>query len=229
MHCYGKVKTKMGEFWVGCSPKGIALISPAHDPPKAFESAYMKRLGVKPLRGILPRSFTSAVQKAAAGRPFKPVSIDLSSMSEFQREVLKKLQRVPRGEVRPYAWLAREAGRPKAVRAVGNTMARNPVPFLVPCHRVVPTSGGVGDYGYGSARKRELLSQEGVAVDEIEKLERKGVRYVGSSGTKTYCFPTCLKIRNKNSAKQTPFASTNEARQAGYTPCSRCRPDPGSE
>ena len=227
MHCYARVKTKLGAFWVGRSPKGIALISPAQNPPQAFEAAYRKRLGVKPLRGIMPKSSVRAVQNAAAGRPFRPVSIDLSGMSQFQCEVLKKLQRVPRGEVRSYAWLAREAGRPRAVRAVGNTMARNPVPFLVPCHRVVPASGGVGNYGYGSVRKLQLLFLEGVPIGEMEELEAKGVRYVGSRSTKTYCYPTCLKIRNTDPVKRTFFTSTKEAREAGYRPCSRCRPDTG--
>jgi methylated-DNA-[protein]-cysteine S-methyltransferase len=66
--------------------------------------------------------------------------------------------------VQTYAWLARKAGRPRAARAVGNTMARNPIPILIPCHRVVPAAGGIGNYGLGAAVKRALLKREGVAV-----------------------------------------------------------------
>jgi methylated-DNA-[protein]-cysteine S-methyltransferase len=107
------------------------------------------------------------VMEAAAGRAFNPVPLDLSSFSAFQQKVLKILQQVPRGEVRTYGWLARKAGRPKAARAVGNAMASNPIPFLIPCHRVVPAAGGVGNYGLGSRLKRELLQREGVDVDQL--------------------------------------------------------------
>ena len=183
-------------------------------------------LGVKPRRGAIPRSSANAVQDAAAGRPFKPVAINLSGLSRFQIEVLTKLREVPRGEVRPYAWLAREVGRPEAVRAVGNTMARNPIPFLIPCHRVVPTTGGIGNYGYGNALKRELLLREGAPIDEIESLGKKGVRYIGNRIAKVYCFPACPKMRHLKPTKRVQFANTDEAHHAGFQPCRRCRPAP---
>jgi len=166
MDIYCKTKTEAGEFWIGCSPAGITMISPA-ETAAAFEETYRRNFGVKPRRGEIPESCIHALREAAAGRPFDAVRIDLSGLTEFQRKVLKILQQVPRGEVRTYAWLARKAGRPNAARAVGNTMARNPVPILVPCHRVVPAGGGIGSYGLGSELKRNLLSREGVAVDEL--------------------------------------------------------------
>jgi O-6-methylguanine DNA methyltransferase len=167
MHWYSEVETESGRLRVACSMKGITVVCLAEGPPVAFENAYQKRLGVRPQKGKLPESYRHAVVEAAAGRAFDPVPIDLPELPEFQRKVLKILQQVPRGEVRTYAWLARKAGRPKAARAVGNTMARNPVPFLIPCHRVVPAAGGVGNYGLGSALKRELLEREGVALEEL--------------------------------------------------------------
>ena len=111
VHSYAKVKTKIGQFWVGCSPAGLAMISAAQNPNAAFESAYQKLLRVKPRQGSIPKSTIRAIQDAVAGRPFNPVSIDLSSLSGFQSEVLKKLAKIPRGEVRPYSWLAREVRR----------------------------------------------------------------------------------------------------------------------
>jgi methylated-DNA-[protein]-cysteine S-methyltransferase len=68
---------------------------------------------------------------------------------------------VPRGEVVTYGALAARAGSGKAARAVGTACARNPVPLVVPCHRVVPGSGGIGSYGGGRERKERLLKLEG--------------------------------------------------------------------
>ena len=98
----------------------------------------------------------------ATGRTDVPV--DLSSRSEFHQEVLRATARIPCGEVRTYGELAEVVGRPRAARAVGTAMARNPVPLLVPCHRVVPSSGGVGNYGFGSELKTKLLAGEGVVL-----------------------------------------------------------------
>lgn len=94
------------------------------------------------------------------------VPVDLSSRSSFHQQVLRAAVGIPKGEVRTYSELASAVGRPKAARAVGQAMARNPVSLLVPCHRVVPSSGDVGNYGYGPDLKRELLAREGVIFSE---------------------------------------------------------------
>ena len=90
------------------------------------------------------------------------VPVDLTSRSAFQQRVLQAAISIERGEVRTYADIASAVGNPRAARAVGTALARNPIPLLVPCHRVVPSSGGVGKYGYGSELKRRLLAHEGV-------------------------------------------------------------------
>ena len=83
----------------------------------------------------------------------------------FRREVLETLHdTVRRGEVVTYGKLAERSGRPRAFRAAATACARNPVPLVVPCHRVVPTGGGIGNYGGGAARKRALLELEGASV-----------------------------------------------------------------
>ena len=89
--------------------------------------------------------------------------VDLRLMrSPFRRGVLETLHRdVGPGQTVTYGGLAVRAGRPHAARAVGTACARNPVPIVVPCHRVVPSTGGVGSYGGGPERKRALLEREG--------------------------------------------------------------------
>ena len=109
-----------------------------------------------------PKLVARVSEALATGRTDVPV--DLSSRSPFHQEVLRATARIPCGEVRTYGELASIVGRPRAARAVGTAMARNPVPLLVPCHRVVPSSGGVGNYGFGSDLKTKLLANEGVTL-----------------------------------------------------------------
>jgi O-6-methylguanine DNA methyltransferase len=167
MHYYDRIDTTVGTFWAACNNVGITMISLAHGSSKTFETAYFKRFGVQPIHSRIPESYASALRKAAEGREPGPVPFDLSGLSEFQKKVLRILQKTPRGQVRTYKELAVLAGRPKAARAVGNTMACNPVPLLIPCHRVVPSTGGIGNYGLGVELKRELLMREGVLVDTL--------------------------------------------------------------
>jgi methylated-DNA-[protein]-cysteine S-methyltransferase len=166
-HNYSEVDTEIGRLCIACSAKGITAICPVAACKKEFGERYAKRFGVSPEPGEIPESFRRAVMQAAAGRDYDPVAVDLSGLSAFQSKVLKALQQVPRGQVRTYSWLARKVGKPAAARAVGNAMALNPIPLLLPCHRIVPASGGVGNYGLGIPHKRELLQREGVDLDQL--------------------------------------------------------------
>lgn len=85
-------------------------------------------------------------------------------MKEFQSRVLEMTSRIPRGKVTTYRELARAIGRPKAWRAVANALAGNPYPIKIPCHRVVKSSGEIGDFASGTKRKIELLAAEGVEI-----------------------------------------------------------------
>lgn len=86
--------------------------------------------------------------------------VDLTWATPFQRAVLEALREVPYGETRSYRWLAEKAGSPRAVRAVGQVMAHNPVPIVLPCHRVVRSDGSLGGYSGGLEVKTQLLRLE---------------------------------------------------------------------
>lgn len=85
---------------------------------------------------------------------------DISSLPPFSRAVLKLTAKIPYGETRSYQWLARRLRRPRAARAVGNALARNPLPILIPCHRVVRADGTFAAFVLGSAWKKRLLRLE---------------------------------------------------------------------
>ena len=221
---FAAVETDLGRLWVGFNARGITLIDPGGTGERLFLRSYAKRIGRTALQDELPPSFERAIHLAVAGKARRDVCVDLSGLSSFQKAVLDILRKIPRGEVRPYEWLAREAGRPRAVRAVGNTMAHNPVPLLLPCHRVVPASGGIGKYAFGSAMKRTLLEREGVPLEQMEQYTRSGVRYVGCRSTGIYCYPSCRDARRVKAGNRVPFGGVREAMRQGFRPCGHCRP-----
>lgn len=92
------------------------------------------------------------------------IKVDLSTITPFQRRVLEETSKVPRGQVTTYAEIAKRIGKPKAVRAVGQALRRNPIPIAVPCHRVISSDGTLGGYDgqMGDERKVRLLQIEGV-------------------------------------------------------------------
>lgn len=210
--------------WVAFSDSGLRLILRGGSFDD-LRSEYAKRYcrGLK--AGTMPDVLRKQVLAALAGEGVDKPKVDWSDeLTDLERDVLKLLPRIPRGEVRTYEWVAREVGRPRAVRAVGSILARNAVPLVVPCHRVVPTSGGVGDYAFGRAAKRELLRREGVDVESLDTLAKNGVRYIGSRTTKIVCFPTCRDARRIRDENRVPFRAAGEAVEKGFRPCLRCRP-----
>ena len=106
-------------------------------------------------------TLVAQLQAYAAGRPVRfTVPLDLRAGTVFQRAVWKTLRKIPRGETRSYAWVARQIGNPKAVRAVGAACGANPLLLVVPCHRVVASDGSLGGFGAGLPLKRRLLALE---------------------------------------------------------------------
>lgn len=220
---YDRVLDNGHEVWIAFSPHGLRLVHRgSYD---QFAAAYAKRYGRCLKAGTLPDALRKQVLSALEGAGVDKPKVDWSDeLTPLERDVLTLLPKIPRGEVRTYEWVARQVGNPRAVRAVGTICARNAVPLVVPCHRVVPTTGGVGNYAFGSPMKRELLRREGVDVDSLEKLAKGGVRYIGSRTTKIVCFPTCRDAKRIREENRVPFRGAEQAREKGFRPCLHCQP-----
>lgn len=92
------------------------------------------------------------------------VEVDISRLGVFTQTVLNELRKIPRGEVKTYGWLAKKIGKPGAARAVGQALRRNPIPIIIPCHRIIRDDGTIGGFSMGVSIKERLLSLEGVKV-----------------------------------------------------------------
>ncbi len=113
---------------------------------------------------LVPNGIRSQVQKAFQGNPYQSPRLDLFFMTPFQRRILEATCQVPWGQTRSYAWVARKAGSPRAFRAAGQALNRNPVALLIPCHRVIAVNNDLGGYGGEIESKIRHLEREGVKV-----------------------------------------------------------------
>lgn len=209
----------LGTVYVAVGEKGIRYVTPLPASEEEFVRHYGETFG----RLVVPADedvgeMSEKVSAALAGGKVE-VDLDLTEKTPFQRRVMEVVLGIPRGEVRPYNWVAREAGAPRASRAVGSVMARNPMPLIVPCHRVIRNDGKTGNYGFDPERKVRLLEREGVPVAEIAKAP-----YVATPTTGIVCHATCRNARRIKSENRRPFRSMAEATDAGFRPCKVCRP-----
>ena len=163
--------------------------------------------------------FAEALESHVRGEA-AALRLDLQGVRPLGQLTLAKLLEIPHGEVRSYAWVAREIGRPSAVRSVASAIADNPIPVLIPCHRVVRSDGQLGDFSLGGQElKRELLKFEGLQLDRLELYAKRGVRYLVSPDG-NFHLPSCKRAVGVT----TELKSLEEAHDAHYEPCRRCRP-----
>jgi len=220
---YTKIEGPTGPAYVAWNSRGITAFVPAEavGTRDAFEERHPRSASFV---DAPPDSLAKHLDRTIETGRLGGLPVDLSSLGDFQRKVLEKCAEIPPGEIRPYGWIAREIGNPGAVRAVGTALGRNPVPVLIPCHRVVRTDGRIGNYAYGSPMKRQLLEHEGLNPDAVETTARRGIRLVGSDTTGIYCFPTCRHAKRIADPHRVEFRSEEAAKAAGYRACKVCRP-----
>jgi methylated-DNA-[protein]-cysteine S-methyltransferase len=162
---YAELDSPLGELLVAVTPRGLVRIAyPGEGEERVLEEL---SAGVSP-RVLRAPERTDAVRRAldeyfAGELQSFDLPLDWSLVHGFTLPILQATARVPFGSVITYGQVAAAAGSPRAARAAGNALHANPIPIVVPCHRVVPASGGLGGYGGGQERKRFLLDLEGAA------------------------------------------------------------------
>jgi len=188
---------------IQATPEGVSLI----------RAERLERPATVAARRLAEQARVELSEYFEGKRAFFSVPVDLSRTADFQQKVLAAARRIPFGEVRPYAWVAHRIGHPRAVRAVGTALGRNPVPFIVPCHRVLQSGGGLGGYLFGMDVKSRLLV-----------LERTTPVYEGCTSTRIVCRVGCVHGRHMRPDNRVVFASVDDARSVGYRPCKVCKP-----
>jgi O-6-methylguanine DNA methyltransferase len=222
---YAPIETPLGQVFVAWNGRGVSWVAAGSD-GATFERTFRDKVGreIAPAPA-LPAKLRDSISRRLAGDRRARIALDLRGHSPFEVAVWTKALEIPRGEVRPYGWIAAEIGRPKAVRAVGTALAHNPVPLVVPCHRVVRSDGFIGQYSMGGPdAKRRILAAEGLDTGVLEAEAAAGRRYTGSDTTHIVCHPTCRDARRVTERHKVTFPSLAAAASAGYRPCKHCRP-----
>src|SRR5689334_23077462 len=155
---YTVADTTLGALLVAVTDRGLCKIDLSDDARAVEESLHdeFHAADIERDDAALAPVVGDVVGRLDGRVPTQDLPLDVQGTA-FQRRVWEELRRIPAGEVRTYGEVAEAIGAPRAHRAVGSACGANPVPIVVPCHRVVPASGGVGNYGLGPARKVELL------------------------------------------------------------------------
>ncbi len=219
---YARFETVLGDVFVAWNRLGVSAAARSASADE-FEDWFHKDVGRPLMPAVAPPDLAEKIQDELNGK--RRMRFDLRGLTAFEQAVLRKTREIPRGEVRPYGWVAREIGRPAAVRAVGTALANNPIPYFIPCHRVVRTDGHIGNYGGGGPEaKKAILTLEGVRVKKLEELGRAGFRYQGVRTTKIFCYPTCHTGRHALEKNIVWLHDEASARAAGFRPCKVCRP-----
>lgn len=156
------LETPIGRLYVGLRDDRITYVGiDRGDSPDRVAEQVHQRLRRPVIMGDVPPWLRTAIDAYFRTWHVDQRQVDLSDLTPFEQAALRAAAEIPPGEVRSYSWVATRIGKPKAARAVGQVMARNPLPLLFPCHRVVDAAGELHNYGYGLEMKARLLKMEG--------------------------------------------------------------------
>jgi methylated-DNA-[protein]-cysteine S-methyltransferase len=163
---YGYTDTPFGRMLVAVTPRGLVRVAFEPEAPDDVLEQLTERLSPRVLEApIAVDAVRRELDEYFEGkRRAFDIPLDWSLTSGFRRKVLRATARIPYGGVSSYREMAERAGNARASRAAGSALATNPIPIVVPCHRVLRTGGNLGGYGGGLAMKEALLKMEGVRL-----------------------------------------------------------------
>lgn len=165
MKQYRVFSTEFGYMAISATEKGLTGVAL----PADSEEDALFQLGLNVPDAVLSYDllpdFTASMKRYFQGERIEfRVEIDFTGATNFQRRVWQATMKIPYGETRSYGWVAAQAENPGASRAAGNALGRNPVPIVVPCHRVIAGDGSIGGFSSGLDRKQRLLALESIEL-----------------------------------------------------------------
>ncbi len=162
---YDVLETDIGTLLVGVTDHGLCRIHFDPEPERDIEEL-ARLFGPRVLRSSKPvdRVRIELDEYLAGRRQEFDLDLDVRAVPEYHKRVLAELTRVGYGETTTYGALAAKTGNPRAARAIGTVMNRNPIPIVLPCHRVIGANGSLTGYGGGLERKEQLLRLEGAIL-----------------------------------------------------------------
>jgi O-6-methylguanine DNA methyltransferase len=222
----------LGHILIARSEHGVSLVEYLGGRSDLAASRLSRVSGVEPQEdgAEIEALFRELLEYLRGDRTRLEWALDLRlARSDFHRAVLRATAAVPYGAVTSYAGIAAEIGKPAATRAVAQALRWNPLPIVVPCHRVIGTSGAlVGYAGKHVDVKQRLLELEGVHAERAgaEFRIRRDAGYVYCPGDNAYCLPTCPSlVKMDHPHRLLFFGSRQRAEAAGLSPCDTCHPE----
>ena len=227
---FGIFPSPLGPVLIGRSEQGVALVQ--YLPTGGSLTARVRRLlGEDAVedRAVTEELHAELLEYLEGRRARLDWPLDLRRMrSDFQRRVLEATAALPYGAVTSYAGIAARIGAPTAVRPVAQALRWNPLPIVIPCHRVIGSTGALTGYaGKRVQLKQRLLAVEGVKTVAMPHDFRvpRAAMYTLMEGEREYCVPTCGSLSSTPLSKLTLFGTRERAEAVGLAPCSSCRPD----
>jgi methylated-DNA-[protein]-cysteine S-methyltransferase len=227
---FGIFASSLGPVLIGRSEQGVALVQ--YLPAGGSLTVHVRRLlGDDAVEDrAATEDLRAELQEYLEGRRARlDWPLDLRrTRSDFQRRVLEATAALPYGAVTSYAGIAARIGAPTAVRPVAQALRWNPLPIVIPCHRVIGSTGALTGYaGKRVELKQRLLAVEGVKTVTVPhdfRVPREAM-YTLMDGDREYCVPTCGSLSTTPLSKLTLFGTRERAEAAGLAPCATCRPD----
>jgi len=229
---YRVFPSPLGRILIARSEHGVSLVEYLHGGTDLKASRLSRVAGVELQEdgAEIETLYRELLEYLRGDRTRLEWPLDLRlARSDFHRAVLRATAAIPYGAVTSYAGIAAEIGKPAAARAVAQALRWNPLPIVVPCHRIIGTSGALTGYsGDKVGLKQQLLAVEGIQAKgkrTDSRVARDTLYHYDRNDQHEYCLPTCGDIARRPIGPVTLLASRELAGALGLVPCSACRPD----